>query len=289
MKDEGIGLAGWLLADVVLVLAVFFLALAPGGTNESAPVFEDRALGDLTLDEPFEGGVRASGFPPPEYQVDGSLPPGLWLNSGTGLVSGTPTEAGEFAFTLVATNHIAAGTATDRVDMRVQVRGAGCQPRAEFHVDQVFIENPARAAEILGQVLARGGQEADAAPSIWDEVIALGLVTEGLNKQDADNPSVGVAVIARQRAGEFFQDRHRNGFQIGLVETFVGARDPALARILNNALMQHFSQQSHEFPDFLLHGEEARRWASDFKDERPAVQGRAFINVFFVQPLPSNC
>lgn len=31
MEDEGVGISGWLLADLVLVLAVVFLAMVPGG------------------------------------------------------------------------------------------------------------------------------------------------------------------------------------------------------------------------------------------------------------------
>ena len=37
MNDEGIGIAGWLLADLTLVLALIFLALVPGRGPETEP------------------------------------------------------------------------------------------------------------------------------------------------------------------------------------------------------------------------------------------------------------
>ena len=43
MNDEGIGIAGWLLADLVLVLAIVFLAFTPAalsGDAESAATAE---------------------------------------------------------------------------------------------------------------------------------------------------------------------------------------------------------------------------------------------------------
>ncbi len=53
----------------------------------------------------------ASGVPTPTYSLPtGSLPPGLALNQTTGELSGTPSAAGSYSFTIAATN--SAGTAT---------------------------------------------------------------------------------------------------------------------------------------------------------------------------------
>lgn len=56
--------------------------------------------------KPYAGSISASGGVPPFVfsATGGSLPPGLSLDSGSGGISGTPTAAGAFAFTAVATD-----------------------------------------------------------------------------------------------------------------------------------------------------------------------------------------
>jgi MBG domain (YGX type)/Putative Ig domain/Abnormal spindle-like microcephaly-assoc'd, ASPM-SPD-2-Hydin len=50
----------------------------------------------------------ASGLPPPSFSVTaGSLPPGLSLNSTTGVLTGTLTAAGTYPFTVTAANGVA--------------------------------------------------------------------------------------------------------------------------------------------------------------------------------------
>jgi hypothetical protein len=52
-----------------------------------------------------DSAAASGGIPPYAYQVSlGSLPPGLLLNPSSGLLSGTPTAAGPFGFTLLATD-----------------------------------------------------------------------------------------------------------------------------------------------------------------------------------------
>ena len=48
----------------------------------------------------------ATGNPAPAFSYIGTLPPGLTLASTTGVLSGTPTTAGTFDFTIVATNFV---------------------------------------------------------------------------------------------------------------------------------------------------------------------------------------
>ena len=74
------------------------------------PVWQDFTLGTFQLDAPYSDGVSASGGPAPTYSVTaGVLPAGLALNANTGAVTGTPTAAGAYDFTITVTN----GTAPD--------------------------------------------------------------------------------------------------------------------------------------------------------------------------------
>jgi hypothetical protein len=61
-----------------------------------------------TVTEPYSYGYAATGSPTPVYAVtSGSPPPGLTLNSTTGALTGTPTEAGTYTFQVTAANGVA--------------------------------------------------------------------------------------------------------------------------------------------------------------------------------------
>lgn len=63
----------------------------------------------------------ASGFPTPRFTVSsGKLPPGLSLNSVTGVLSGKPTKAGTFTFTIAAANGVSPAAKTPVLRIVVQ-------------------------------------------------------------------------------------------------------------------------------------------------------------------------
>jgi hypothetical protein len=70
-----------------------------------APVFTSGAPADATAKQPYTHTFTARGFPDPAFRIGGGeLPPGLSLDSTTGVLSGTPAAAGRYAFTVVASN-----------------------------------------------------------------------------------------------------------------------------------------------------------------------------------------
>lgn len=76
----------------------------------AAPVVTTTGLGALTQDAPFTLMLAATGSTPIVWAVTaGALPAGLVLSSA-GVLSGTPTAAGLFSFTVTASNAFGSGT-----------------------------------------------------------------------------------------------------------------------------------------------------------------------------------
>lgn len=78
----------------------------PGGfTYVEPPVITTPTLPDGLVDQGYTATVATTGAGPITLAVTaGELPPGLTLDPNTGLVSGTPTAAGSYTFTVTATN-----------------------------------------------------------------------------------------------------------------------------------------------------------------------------------------
>lgn len=75
------------------------------GSSGVAPTWTDNTLGALQQGTAFGDGVVATGDPTIVYAVtSGTLPAGLALDTATGAVTGTPTSAGAYDFTITATN-----------------------------------------------------------------------------------------------------------------------------------------------------------------------------------------
>lgn len=73
-------------------------------------------------DQPYSFSVTATGTPAPTFGVTGPLPPGLTLNPTTGVLSGTPTQAGSFSFTITASNG-ATPNASQDVTLTIAAKG----------------------------------------------------------------------------------------------------------------------------------------------------------------------
>jgi len=79
---------------------------APGTTSETdSPAFTSGTPTGATAGTPYSFTVTASGNPAPSFTVSsGTLPPGLSLDGGSGVISGTPTTPGSTTVTITADN-----------------------------------------------------------------------------------------------------------------------------------------------------------------------------------------
>ncbi|WP_378144322.1 discoidin domain-containing protein [Cnuibacter sp. UC19_7] len=88
--------------------------LAPGAVDDAAPGPITGELSDLTVGQAASGTLHADGTPTPTYAVvAGALPAGVVLDTATGVFSGTATTAGEYAFTVAASNGVGTPSVRD--------------------------------------------------------------------------------------------------------------------------------------------------------------------------------
>lgn len=84
------------------------------GTVTASPTITSGTPTTVPLDTPYSFAMTATGSGVTNFQVTaGGLPPGLTLDSATGLISGTATQAGTFAVTVTADNGIGPAASAD--------------------------------------------------------------------------------------------------------------------------------------------------------------------------------
>ena len=81
-----------------------------------APVISSAATASGTGGQSFSYQIAANNSPT-SYGVTGTLPNGVTLNTGTGLIAGTPTQSGSFPLTISASN--GAGTSTQPLTISI--------------------------------------------------------------------------------------------------------------------------------------------------------------------------
>lgn len=85
-------------------------------TIYSAPAFGGGSYADGEVTDPYSaGGPTATGGKAPLSwtKIGGTIPPGLTLNASTGAITGTPTTAGTYSFTVKVTDALGAGPSLD--------------------------------------------------------------------------------------------------------------------------------------------------------------------------------
>jgi hypothetical protein len=93
-----------------------------GGSSGNPPVISSSTTANATVGQAFSYQITASGTPT-SYNATG-LPFGLSVNTGSGLISGTPTTAGNSSVTISAIN----GSGTGQATLNITISAAGSAP-----------------------------------------------------------------------------------------------------------------------------------------------------------------
>lgn len=283
MNDEGVGLAGWLMADLVLVLALIFLAMVPGrealaveALAVEAPAVEAPIIRDIGC-TPAEPAVTVSVecFP----DVDGGDEP--FTYSWTVSDYGTPISAqdvspfkAEFSaagtIILVASNE--RGGASPPVPFVVDP--LECTLVTDFHFDQIVLTNIA-----LGKV---------SWTDISTERVGIDLSKD---QEDEDLNQRSELNWSDHNVSEYLRLQQEDGFQIALVETFAHSRIDDMHRTLAKQINEAFftgldTRTSLPNVEIFVNPEEAlEKWFAAYRDESFPL-GTARINLYFVS---GNC
>jgi len=289
MNDEGVGLAGWLMADLVLVLAFIFLAMVPGRealvealvveapTIRHGCISTEPAVTASVVTTSVECLPEVDGEPP---EVDGEPPITYSWTVTHGTEIRSMSKPGELPFqaefsavgaiTLVASNE--KGGASPPFTLVVDP--LECTLITDFHFDQIVLTNIA-----LGKVS-------------WTD-ISTGRVGIDLSKdqEDEDLNQRSELNWSDHNVSEYLRLQQEDGFQIALVETFAHSRIDDMHRTLAKQINEAFftgldTRTSLPNVEIFVNPEEAlEKWFAAYRDESFPL-GTARINLYFVS---GNC
>lgn len=166
-----------------------------------------------------------TGYPAPTYsRTSGALPNGVTLGSNTGELSGTPTEFGEFPFTVTATN--AFGSSTTTLSL-LTVNRAAYFPGGYSNLDSVTFENDVDSP-YSSRITAAGYP----APvySIVDDPLTAGTsnLPPGLSLNATTGRITGVATSAGSYPFRVFAENGRGNGDTTSTQTIVVATVPTV-------------------------------------------------------------
>ena len=283
MNDEGIGIAGWLLADLTLVLALIFLALVPGRAAAPPPVIADIGCSHTAGATPVvtcEPDVEGEGPLAFEWEVERGEPEGA-------LDEPTLTAAFDGAGWVKLLVRNEGGAANETYPVIPPTPTPEPTPetgllQADFRFDQLVLSG-----------IGSG--------PVSDDEIAGARVREKLRKEQEDTPRARIPdeEWTALMGEELLQKRQNEGYRIALIETFSHSKSDAhpdgdahiqLSKDVNEAFFEYLRGRSNP-PDrcIFLNDDVSDDWTANYRDRTSLAPGSSRINLYFVLEPDAAC
>ena len=284
MNDEGIGIAGWLMADLVLVLALVFLALTPGRAADATSPPEATPIANATpVAAPVVRDIGCRSGESPDGWFDVSCTPDI---GGGGASSYTwEAEGGSSRSSNDAPTFDASFSGAGAV--RLTVSNVGGTHGAAFPVLPPSVVAPLpECSEVrtdfhFAQIVLTG---VTIGAVRWADV-AAGRVRDKLIKSQEDD-EFGDAEWSDVRVGAFLAEKQGAGERIALVETFSHGppgQHIELSRQVNDAFYEGLPTAGI---DRIFVADDPRdHWFAAYRDATSLEYGEVRLNLYFVKPI----
>ena len=279
MNDEGVGIAGWLLADLVLVLAIVFLALTPAALSGDSDIVEATPTPEPTVAPPVildigcakEGALGARSIAvhcTPELGGGGVDTHSWEAERGQAFAAPADFSANfedEGAVHLTVTNAGGKHSASFPV-LLPQVSPGGLLVK-DFRFDQIVIKEVRLAFKEQETI----------------DAITKGSVREELNKSEEDEE---LGELSESVVADFLTEKLNEGLRIALVETF--SNEPRgshriLSERVNKALYEWLLGWREGVTASFFDCKPLEKWFASYQDEG-FPEGQVRINLYFVHP-----
>ena len=304
MNDEGIGIAGWLLADLTLVLALIFLALVPGRPAAQEPSVEppvitdigcrpadpDAAMPVVTCKPIVEGEVRAYEWKVSERGTLESAPDAETLTAefdGAGWVRLAVSNEGGETYELY---DVIPPTPTPEPTPESGLL------QADFRFDQLVLSGigsgPVSGDEIAG---ARVREKLRKEQEDTKDIDIDDFAVRAARSDQEQEYLTAEELLQRLTAKELLQRRQNEGYRIALIETFSHSTGGdgthiQLSKDVNEAFFEYLRGRNSP-PDrcIFLNDDVSDDWTANYRDRTNLARGSSRINLYFVLEPEAAC
>ncbi len=298
MNDEGVGIAGWLLADLALVLAIVFLAFTPAALTDDSEFVEvtptptPTPMPEPTVASPVILDIGCAATAGREESIAVRCEPDI----GGGAVASYRWEADRGSRGTSRHSHYFAATFDEPGAVRLTVSNDSGEHSATFAVLAPLsrvVDTERECSDVqtdfrFSQIVLQGADPDDVA---WGD-IRRGRVREDVIKSnELDRLRDIDEGWADTGAEAFLREKRREGLRIALVETFsnAGDRSVELSQNVNNALFKGLRGAGIDILRDADHlsgaGDERWKWFGDYLATRALDPGEVRINLYFVKPF----